>query len=91
MQRLEVGQLLVAAEAAAGEADQHRTLGAEFGQADFLARPVLDAEVRRGLADLERLDGAGLGIRFLYGPIGAERGGREDEVTGRQRRRKSFS
>ncbi len=45
MQRLEVGQFLVAARAAAGQPHEHRPLRGQFRQADLLARRILELEV----------------------------------------------
>ena len=51
VQFLKVRQFLVAAQAAAGEAHQHRAFGGKLGEVDFLAGGILDFEVGGGLAD----------------------------------------
>ena len=48
---MKVRQFLVAAEAAAGEAHQHRAFGGQLGEVDFLAGGILDFEVGGSLAD----------------------------------------
>src|SRR5205823_2593033 len=73
---LEVGEFLVAAGAAAGEANEDRALVAKLGQVDDLTGGVLDLEVRGLLADGD------LGARHRRGVGGFEGGGQNGQHQG---------